>query len=904
MTTSAPTFSQIRAQVAAIRNRKHGSNERAYGIYSTGRWSGPTEQRYGDELFHVIQCDSPLAMRLALQTSCATNLATVLVTSLPAEDLSEDIRVRLAGRKLYPIKNWQIIKELFQAKQLDARVTEHAWIAQRLVDLAPPSDYPPVASGILDAETVWGVLLEQLIGLRVARPDLIALLKWSMLRENVDQFRSETPEFRQEAGKWISECAGVAAEAILSCVNLNSRPDALPIGLALSAVFANEARGSLTAAAVRIEERLIGAGRLNERVANDWSKAATEVVRLHIPAEKSRSEWLTRADEILVAIEAHSHAYLSRTSPLGFEQRLAAFGRELSLAVNAHATDFPEAARTTYARIFEHEQATWHSGSRRLRRVEMAARLLRWLAPLNRDGARHFRSLSEACRWHALEGGFVDWARYSLHAGEQSRELAEAYGRLLSRVSEICETQNSRFAELLRDWAQAGATGDEVLPVERVQSEVVAPLAAHAPLLVLVIDGMSFAVFRELMAEITKQDWTEARRGDRMPIWPAIATLPSLTEVSRTSLMCGELRQGNQGDERSCFESHFALVNHSRHGLNPKLFHKSALQGSDETTLASEVISEIESSRRRIVGVVINAVDDHLLKGDQLDIRWTPDEIKVLPALLSEAKAAGRVIVLLSDHGHILDRNTRQMQHEGGDRWRRYGTPLEGEIAISAPRVVIPDEHTLIVPWTERIRYGMKKNGYHGGATLQEMVAPMAVLCTGSKLPEGWIESPVDAPDWWFEPTQGEGPPELPNIDVPTTVHRPSPGMLFNLESETPLEEQPAGSDSGVGGPTWLVSLFSSPVFKEQKRLGGRAVPNNELIQMLLEALGTQGGKLTSAALARKMQLPRFRLNGVVAAIQRILNVEGFPILVKDDASDTIELKLELLCRQFGLLRP
>ena len=59
--------------------------------------------------------------------------------------------------------------------------------------------------------------------------------------------------------------------------------------------------------------------------------------------------------------------------------------------------------------------------------------------------------------------------------------------------------------------------------------------------------------------------------------------------------------------------------------------------------------------QKRVVGVVINAVDAHLLKGEQLDLRWTRDEIKVLPSLLYEARSARRVVVLLSDHGHLLE---------------------------------------------------------------------------------------------------------------------------------------------------------------------------------------------------------------------------------------------------------
>jgi len=69
----------------------------------------------------------------------------------------------------------------------------------------------------------------------------------------------------------------------------------------------------------------------------------------------------------------------------------------------------------------------------------------------------------------------------------------------------------------------------------------------------------------------------------------------------------------------------------------------------------------------------------------------------------------------------------------------------------------------------------------------------------------------------------------------------------------------------------------------------------------LLEALGEQGDKMTSAALAHKMQWPPFRLRGLLAAIQRVLNVEGYAILTRDEASDTVELNRPLLCRQFEI---
>ena len=59
---------------------------------------------------------------------------------------------------------------------------------------------------------------------------------------------------------------------------------------------------------------------------------------------------------------------------------------------------------------------------------------------------------------------------------------------------------------------------------------------------------------------------------------------------------------------------------------------------------------------------------------------------------------------------------------------------------------------------------------------------------------------------------------------------------------------------------------------------------------------------MTSVALARELQFPTLRLPGLLAKMQRILNVDGYPVLSRDDASDTVELNRDLLLKQFDLV--
>jgi hypothetical protein len=46
----------------------------------------------------------------------------------------------------------------------------------------------------------------------------------------------------------------------------------------------------------------------------------------------------------------------------------------------------------------------------------------------------------------------------------------------------------------------------------------------------------------------------------------------------------------------------------------------------------------------RVVGVVINAIDDHLTRGDQIQVDWTLDSVLPLRQLLNVAAACGRTV--------------------------------------------------------------------------------------------------------------------------------------------------------------------------------------------------------------------------------------------------------------------
>ena len=784
---TAPTFSQIRAQVAAIRRKV--PEARVIGIRAPGRWTGERIKQHGDDVYVIEQCDSPLALRIALKAEDSPAATKVLITSLEDGQLSDDILVRLTKRRLFPVDSWQIVKSLFQAHAVDPRLTRHPWIAEYLMELNPQGGYPAVTGGFLDAETVWPILLERVIDLDSERPDLAVIVRWSIDGAAVGRYQGASQEFREAAVAWLAETAGPTAAAVFQCIAANQKPDALPIGLAAGVIHRAKAKGKLEKAAGKMEERYLGRSTPDQAMIERWNAVATEVIRLPTIDQRLKGTLLHRADEILLSLDAGEFAYLSSTSPLGFAQRLERFGATLSRALDCKGGAAVTDLMAARAAIADHELAKGEH--RRLERVDMAVRLVRWLSQPDTIGRGEPRSLVEASDGYLADGGFVDAARLALRTGDPVRELSEAYAKLFARVTAVQEARSQKFAELLRTSTGLNSPHPGLLPVERLLDEVVAPLAAQGPILLIVIDGMSVAVGRELLPELLGQDWIALNRAGKETLVSAgLATIPSVTEVSRTSLFCGRLRQGSSADEQAGFEAHPALLGCCKSGFPPVLFHKSALRDEGDSVLAADVRNEIACPDRKLVGVVINAVDDQLLKGEQIDTVWSRDTIPVLSALLHAAKYYKRLVVITSDHGHVLDTGSVFTAGDGGERWRVAGdaSPGGGELRVSGLRVVIPESKSLIAPWSENIRYGIKKNGYHGGVSPQEMVVPIAVLAAPSEpFPDGWAEASVDTPTWWDE----DG-----NVVAKPVSNRPRPKPAKPKES-MPLFD---GHDQSRGG--------------------------------------------------------------------------------------------------------
>ena len=68
-----------------------------------------------------------------------------------------------------------------------------------------------------------------------------------------------------------------------------------------------------------------------------------------------------------------------------------------------------------------------------------------------------------------------------------------------------------------------------------------------------------------------------------------------------------------------------------------------------------------------------------------------------------------------------------------------------------------------------------------------------------------------------------------------------------------------------------------------------------------LIVLEGSGGLMTPAAFSNAADIPAARLDGHVARIQRLLNVDGYDVMTLNRSENKIELNVARLRRQFDL---
>lgn len=866
---------------------------RVLAVAASPKWAGRDVLEMEIGTVRIRPCVSPLAVReaLAYLSDAGDGEMLVILTDRDEHELGQEVLARVWRQRLVRPSAWEAVKGLFRVDRLDPALADARWLIDLLVDVAPPRGYPPPPSGFLEFGTAWRTFLRHGLRLDVETPALQDLLRWGETETARQALSGPAGGHRDRIGEALEREVGPAARHALRIVSEGRGSDLVPLGLVADVLWADGSEGDQTFLTARVRfEGPVGAKKLSANMARSWGDAATQLVRAMSERDEDAivARWLARAQDLLTDLDALDIAFTSDVLPWAFTERLIRAGRLLSAAIDSPAEEAAEELKAASALVERHLLAQSPGEKDRVDRLRMASRLVRrFVSPPSpvRDDL-----VSRASAFIA-DGAWVDAAREAIGHGETVSSLAEAYAKLIAKLDDERAHRDRAFGKALVSWSEVlPGNASSLLPIERVLEEVVAPVARRAPALLLVLDGLSYPESTRLFTDLRNAGWTEqGPAGRELPI--VVAALPTVTVVSRASLLTGRLVEGGQDVERTGFEGHAALRDASG-GSTPRLFHKKDLK-IDQGRIAPEVRDAILDPSNRVVGVVVNAVDDHLDRGAQLRLADGMRALRPLRPLLDAAAEAGRAVVIASDHGHVLENGSAVKPAPGaGERWRPAGSPpAEHEVLLSGPRVV-RGGGSIVAATIEAVRYvPTEKRGYHGGATPQEVLCPLVVMTPGGVRLEGWEALPVRRPTWWEKSfSRIDGAP-LPRVRAPEPIVEPSgQGMLFTERGEV------AAATVEIDG--WIGELLKSPVLAEQREAAGRQALDDESLASFLAVLDRTDGVAPPAVLADYLGLTASRLRTKLEALRRMLNVDGYPV-VTIEADGTARLNRDLLATQF-----
>ena len=869
----------------------------------------------------VVYCVSELAMREALvkhNGQSETGRRLVLLSALDMLRLGQDVLARLWRNEPQRISPWKTLQQLIKVRDIDPRLTrKHGrWMAEAMLSGFDRFEKELRFGEVLDLDGAWRAIALGHLQYTDSDIDLQSLLDWSTKVDVSSVLERAPTDVRDNLSDWLAPGLPGTHEIITTILLNGQGNDLLPLALACSMLFSGELE---RANGIDISQLYLSRGIFTERYLSAKKfpntsmlaigDAAVSLVKRRIGSQpyQSYSGCLAKAEQVLASVDMTTAAELSDLMPCAVQARLTHFSSALDTALKNGDLKKVEIA---FNHLSSHALSGLSLYRETVERAQMALRLARWLA----KGSRTAGTAAEFMLDYAAEGGFADWARTEIWAGDAHDTLNEVYQKLSAKVRQVRETQNQAFGRQLMSVARGDKLPNAIVPVERAIDELVVPLAENQPVLLLVLDGMSEAVYRQLGEDLSHHNWLELQPEGQDSSGCLMAALPTVTQVSRCSLLSGDLCEGGAADEKRAFSAHPTLKKIASTKFPPQVFHKQDLSQPGSGSLHSPIRGVIAGKEHRVLAVVINAIDDQLSSSSQVAVDWSFESIALLRQVMEAAREAGRIIIMTSDHGHVLDHDSvfQQSAEENGERYQPASTesePSDLEVKVVGDRVVTKNSE-VILPWSERLRYVRKKNhGYHGGGSLQEVVIPLGIYSSASnrQLPDGWREVPRRFPDWWYSPSEEDKVADSEAAYSPEAREKPAKKMargkraavaevvedMFATPEPSLMPEQSNGD--------WISDLFASDVYIKLRDRAGRTAVTDKDLSALLRLLQKHQWQVMEATLCRELVIPKLRMRGFLSNAQRLLNVDGYSILSADRESQTIRLNVSDLKKQFEL---
>jgi hypothetical protein len=927
---AAPKLSS--SDVSAELSRRHARDHRTldlalYGSGDPGRVLA--EVQGAPQEFEMIPVRCELALREAL--SAATELPRALLVDFTV-DLPRDLEAAVAGGKIHIADTADRL-----ARRFTAREAARDLLASPLRSAILQADdlpYEAISGARLEQDVAWRAFLQRYATLeRDGALALDRLLAFAAEGKGVGSWASVAERFDGLAEAWrarLEKTAGAAARFVWEAWERGAGRH-----LAKAALLVNAVEG-------RLEDDQLVLGALNSmfkqglgldlplsagaprELALELGRAVDGAVRRLGDAARGL---IDEADALVQDPLIRERFADSRHLPSAFATRQASLAAALVRAADKPGSQRAEEAHEAWTHLSNHGLARLPKHALPLEQALMAVRLVAYLAEAPDvdalvAGKANYEAVVVLARHYAADGGFVDYAR-RLSRGAADGALGAAIAKVAAAADRERDAQDERFAKALPAWLAAGKPSDRVVPIEHALDRFAAEFLAsaeHRRLLLVVLDGMSWANAVELLEDLQQNHrcgpirWRMKGAAGAMVAPPVLAALPTQTNVSRSALFAGasvstqEIHQSGADPER--FARHKRLAELMGGTVGPKLLMKGDLHSMQQATA-------LVMTDARVVGVVVNTIDDQLKGSKQLRVRYTLDAIKPLRDLMTAAEEAGRAVMLVADHGHV---SGARMQYVGtafedkGTRWRALKPgeePKAGEVEFAADRIWCPPGiERLALLYRETDTYGTQiSEGEHGGATLSEVIAPAFIVAADTVEQRYGAAGIEDAgvsvgafprPLWWDLVPQSQRPRRDVGVEeVALVATGPTKAATKQLGLWTPPEvAAKAPQASKPGQSRWATMLLESGVFAGAAggvldRLRREVIPG-------VDALAAAGGRLPKEQFAASISQPDWRLDGIVTAMSELLNVDGYPVIDLDRAAGQVVLEVELMEQLFG----
>lgn len=811
------------------------------------------------------------------------------------------------------------IKQLFGVGQLESAVARSP-LVDHLLATAGTRRFS-VGGGLLTVDAMWAAWLKQEWYVPTdGGLALDVLLGWAATSGRSAEFTAalaSTPEVRDALLAHLGARLGPAGPAVWRAWESGRGRTALELAVLFEALGPSEHAGVRMWSKEKVRVLLgVEDEAVRLEVALALGREAPGAIR-HVEKTVGSTEVrAVAADADALVDDGDVRAALASSTrlPSAWRHRLDALGAVLEAGAASPSAKALDASTDALRALEGHVFFSDEEQRPTILRAEMATRLLAWLTarPDQRlsPSPTPYGAAEALGRWYSEEGGYVDWARRWAR-GSEDAALGRGVQAVVRAADDARAALDRRFAAGLKGWVEAGAPSNQVLPLHDAVRRIATKYLDEDPerrLLVLLLDGMAWAQAVELLGSLGSRSapwgplaWHSTKAGrigeGHHPV--VFAGLPTVTEVSRSSFFAGKPMKPGASLNTGADPKHWAANPHVKKYSEGTDVPRLLLRSDGHTkggSASSEALELVGDTRRRVVGIVVNAIDDALKASHAVRHPWRFDNIASLPDLLEKAREHHRAVMLVSDHGHVpADRIERvTLPHpgakteKGGARWRPWASPnaavADNEIGLSGAHVYTPKgAHGVVMLTDDASAYaGNTLAGEHGGATLAEVVAPCLLI--GCE--DGMEVRAAYVPRWWHFDVRDETAVEVPSSPpVKTKPKRPKvpESQLGFAAIPVPVAE---AAPSAFESSEVLVARVSGAADRTQ-------------VVRAVEALLARDCVMSADAFAAEMKILAFRVGGFISKLQEALNLDGYEVIRYDPSVRQVYLDREKLAQLF-----